>query len=680
MNQAKKDGIKVLPYLMIFIFSLIGSYVLFYKGIGSGDDIYFHFANIIDIYETIKSGHSLQSISGNLAMGLGVGNRLFYSPLPHLSIAMLALIAQFFHLSIITSYKIMMFLSIFISGIFMYRFIMHLSKNNQSASLIAAAVFILYPYRMFDIYSRAAIGEAFGITFLPLFFMGLYDIVHLKDNISKKPFIEVIIGGSFLYLSHNVLGFYGFLIGIIYLLVHFKSIIRLFSKKNFVVYCVLSIFFMLGLCAISWVSQFELLQTKLYNVSNPEWMWTSASQVAHHTIKNNEWDLSIFFTFEFRYGIIAILGNNLYLITDTISFLCLTLISVFIDQILKRIPKMKYFHDGITFIFLLTFLYLLSNRVEVYLAGIVFYMLYIFFSYFKEKESNTFNFNLLKNRDFYFLSVILFFLAFCIYSDWIWYRLPSIFLNIQFPWRLWAFIQVFFSILVGFVCTSFKRVKYVFCVGGVLASFMLILNQPIMEKRIFYENGKQYWIENVDKKFLDYNVALGFNKEYCPQVFFDSSYQSKYTKSLYNRIRTRLQYDFTKEDYAYKPVLLTGKGDIIVENAYAPKYTLEVTITEAGIIQMPLFYYPGYQIKVIRGAEIKNIPCENIDGLVAFQISEGNYTIQIQYVGTKARQLSFQWFYFSIIGLGLFIQYQPFNKNIIYLLNEDKIKSKMNKN
>ena len=83
------------------------------KGLNTGDDIVYHLGNIMDEYVSLSSGHGLSPISGNLAMGLGVGNRLFYSPLPHLSIALMALLMSLFSVSILVSYKIVLFLSIF---------------------------------------------------------------------------------------------------------------------------------------------------------------------------------------------------------------------------------------------------------------------------------------------------------------------------------------------------------------------------------------------------------------------------------------------------------------------------------------------------------------------------------------------------------------------------------------
>ena len=60
--------------------------------------------------------------------------------------------------------------------------------------------------------------------------MGLYDITHFKDKINTIAFVEVILGGSLLFLSHNITALYAFVFGIIYLLVNIKSIIKLFKE------------------------------------------------------------------------------------------------------------------------------------------------------------------------------------------------------------------------------------------------------------------------------------------------------------------------------------------------------------------------------------------------------------------------------------------------------------------
>ena len=57
--------------------------------------------NFIEQYETFISGNKLSPISGIIGAGLGSGTRLFYSPLPHLTVSLLSVFYRLFDLSII---------------------------------------------------------------------------------------------------------------------------------------------------------------------------------------------------------------------------------------------------------------------------------------------------------------------------------------------------------------------------------------------------------------------------------------------------------------------------------------------------------------------------------------------------------------------------------------------------
>ena len=46
-------------------------------------------------------------------------------------VALLSLFMRLYNLGIIAAYKMVIVLTVFISGIFMYRFAMHFSKNNK---------------------------------------------------------------------------------------------------------------------------------------------------------------------------------------------------------------------------------------------------------------------------------------------------------------------------------------------------------------------------------------------------------------------------------------------------------------------------------------------------------------------------------------------------------------------
>ena len=269
MEKLNKFLLKSLPYVLLLIFTFMGTYLVFYKGLNNGDDYKYHIGNVYDYYITFLNKDTLNPISGNLAMGFGIGNRLFYSPLSHFMIAIMSVVVNVFGGSVFLGWKIVVVVSVFISGIFMYRFALHFSKNNKIVALIAASCFVLYPYRLFDAFCRLAIAEAVSIMFLPLFFMGLYDITHFDKKVNSLAFIEVILGGSLLFLSHNITAFYTFIAGVIYLLFNIKGIIKSLKLRNYILYCGVAVVLLIGISSISLFSQLELLNLDLYNVSNP---------------------------------------------------------------------------------------------------------------------------------------------------------------------------------------------------------------------------------------------------------------------------------------------------------------------------------------------------------------------------------------------------------------------------
>ena len=162
MDKAFKAFKQVAPYIIILFLTLIGCNLVFYKGLPIGDDIYYHLPNILDKYNTILDGHLLSGISGNLAGGIGSGAGLFYSPLSHITTIIIGLIIKIFGATIISAYKITIVLSVFLSGVFMYRFAMHFTRGSIVASLLASACYVIYPYRLFDFFCRGAYAEAFS--------------------------------------------------------------------------------------------------------------------------------------------------------------------------------------------------------------------------------------------------------------------------------------------------------------------------------------------------------------------------------------------------------------------------------------------------------------------------------------------------------------------------------------
>ncbi len=657
-------GKKIIPYILLLLFSLLGTYLVFYKGINTGDDYRFHFANIIEQYETLLEKKELSPISGMVAMGLGTGTRLFYSPLPHLTVTLLSLFMRLYNVSIFGAYKIVIVTTVFLSGVFMYRFAMHFTKENKIASLLAAACFVLYPYRLFDAFCRLAFAEAYSIMFLPLFFMGLYDIVHFKDKITTLPFLEIILGGALLFLSHNITALYAYLAGILYLICNVRSIIQLLKNKKYILYCGVAIFLLAGIGSIAFMSQFELMGTGLYNLSDRVRMWTNVETVITRT--SEEFDYSGFLNIPYltsRYGNLLTTSS---LIIGIFMYLISCVIFIILDTALAEVKKLKYFHTFISCIVLFGLVSLISRRIEIYLGTIIFFLLYLYVFYqtkvetIVSEEKDKFYYNSL----FWYSLAMIIVLFVMMEAEWVWEILPSFMLNIQFPWRLWALVQLYVAILVGIISHYVKAKNIASFALSILVGLLMVTNMPLIEKRMDYETNHYYWVDEVDESLLDSGVALGFNKEYCPQVFFDSSYRSEYSNSLYYKIAPKLPYNFDRyEDYYYDPVILDGKGIITVKEAFSPQYEMNISIsTENALIQMPLIYYPGYEITAIdkeTGLKIK-VKGENVDGLVSFSLPKGYYEVTTQYVQTTIRKISIIWFSISLAGTSIILVYALF--------------------
>ena len=202
--------------------------------------------------------------------------------------------------------------------------------------------------------------------------------------------------------------------------------------------------------------------------------------------------------------------------------------------------------------------------------------------------------------------------------------------------------------LVGIIAYHVRHKNILTFVFIILVGLLMATNEPLLEKRMTYQTDyNNKWYATIDDELLTRRYALGSQGEYLPGIFFDNSYAPEYSKSLYKKIKSEISKAssssyFQHESYYYKPLVIDGSGNVIVNYAYTPRYEMEITINENdSLVQMPLFYYPGYEIKITdistgNSYEVDNI---NIDGLVSFKLSEGKYNVEVDYKGTTKRNV-----------------------------------------
>lgn len=187
-------------------------------------------------------------ISSKHMMGFGYALNIFYGPIT----TYIPILFSFLFNSSIIGLKIFTLLTIILSGITMYNFILTISKR-KSVAFLASLIYIAAPYKLTDIYSRNAVGEYTSFIFIPLIFNGLYEL--LKGN-QKKHYL-IVIGAVGLVLSHTITTIYVALFAFIYLAVNYK----LLKNKKILKYLIIDFLLIILLTAFYLI---PLLEHKIY--------------------------------------------------------------------------------------------------------------------------------------------------------------------------------------------------------------------------------------------------------------------------------------------------------------------------------------------------------------------------------------------------------------------------------
>ena len=239
---------KYYSIIIILIASIFVCIPLMSKNIDmTYDDGIQHIARLMGTYQSIQEGQT--SIMSNFCNGFGYSWNIFYSPIT----ALTPLIFKLLGVSFTTCIKLFMFVVIFLSGYFMYVFTKKVTNNNN-VSIVAAILYILAPYRLTDMYIRNALAELASFMFLPMIFLGLYNIFNEESN--KKINLWLIIGAAGLTLTHTIITMYTAILALIYILINLKELKKKRIQKKLIVCTVL----VLIITAFFWM---PLLEHKL---------------------------------------------------------------------------------------------------------------------------------------------------------------------------------------------------------------------------------------------------------------------------------------------------------------------------------------------------------------------------------------------------------------------------------
>ena len=232
MEKNKKYLEKIYIVIAILLTVFILGKVIIDSNICGTNDGYLHLIKIMGVNEIIKQGQFPPIIDAGFCNGYAIN--LFYNPLTTYISLICGLIVNNFALGI----KIMLIIMMFLAIIFMYMFLKNVTKKTGVA--IAGAIFyITNPYYLSNIFIRGAIGESAALTFLPLLFLGLYNLF----NGDRKKHYFITIAATGLILTHNITTLYAAIISGIYVLINFRKL----KEKDVLIKILTNILFIIGM-------------------------------------------------------------------------------------------------------------------------------------------------------------------------------------------------------------------------------------------------------------------------------------------------------------------------------------------------------------------------------------------------------------------------------------------------
>ena len=232
MEKSKKYLERIYIVIAILLTLFILGKVVIESSICGTNDGYLHLIKIMGVDEIIKQGQFPPIIDAGFCNGYALN--LFYNPLTTYISLICGLIVNNFALGI----KIMLIIMMFVAIIFMYMFLKNVTKKTGVA--VAGAIFyITNPYYLSNIYIRGAIGESAALTFIPLLFLGLYNLF----NGDRKKHYFITIAATGLILTHNITTLYAAIISFIYVIINFNKL----KEKDILIKLLINILFIVGL-------------------------------------------------------------------------------------------------------------------------------------------------------------------------------------------------------------------------------------------------------------------------------------------------------------------------------------------------------------------------------------------------------------------------------------------------
>ncbi|MGL6197694.1 MAG: 6-pyruvoyl-tetrahydropterin synthase-related protein [Lachnospiraceae bacterium] len=316
-------------YLLLLLLCTLLCFPLLQGGLNIGDDYFFQMHRVLGTVNAFFDGQIIPMFDPTAANGYGYSWNAVYSPFSAYCLAFL----KIFFSTYTASFKVYIFLTLLLSGIFMYGFVKEAFSSSKTA-LVSALLFMSAPYHLIDIYFRTAVAEYTAFVFLPLLFWGIYRLLY-RDG--QKCYL-LTIGAAGLVLSHNLTAFMVLPFIVYFVIINFKVL----KSKIFWKHAVINITLTMMICMLNIAPMIEFMKSAPYYVFQPGTMSTTLEGLG----KNAKRIVNLLSStnYSFRYGLGPLLVTPLilspYAICKsfknkqnralTISFTFLSVITIFL--------------------------------------------------------------------------------------------------------------------------------------------------------------------------------------------------------------------------------------------------------------------------------------------------------------------------------------------------------------
>jgi len=245
-------------HIFLIVLALLSLFMVCWYGPQSeyaGHDYYFNLGRFKVLIHALESGTYPIYLDHDAMNSYGYFTKAFYPDLILFPFAALAILT-----GVGFAYNAMIFTLTFLCGLFMYHAVDTVFRNKIMASF-SAVLYTFSAYHLFDWYNRGALGESISFAFLPIVFLGLYNII---SGDCRKWYV-LTIGYTLLIYTHLLSSFLTFITLAIIVLVSIRPLIK---EPKRIGYLLLASVVTIPLVASYIIPMFEQMASNTFNYSD----------------------------------------------------------------------------------------------------------------------------------------------------------------------------------------------------------------------------------------------------------------------------------------------------------------------------------------------------------------------------------------------------------------------------